>query len=127
MSQFFKETAHTKTDLSKYAENYERIFGEKKEEKMSDDNNKNGLLFKEIRELISSNGYDDVFEDVMDDDAKNISELFQEHVKQLEERLKYAEKTIEYYGNKDNWLFEIDGREEGERAREYLERHKTTD
>lgn len=30
MARNFKETAHLKTDLKKYGENYERIFGKKK-------------------------------------------------------------------------------------------------
>jgi hypothetical protein len=29
MAQSFKETAHLKTDLNKYGENYDRIFGKK--------------------------------------------------------------------------------------------------
>ena len=36
MAQTFKETAHLKTDLEKYAENYEHIFG-KKEDKKEDE------------------------------------------------------------------------------------------
>lgn len=33
MAQTFKETAHLKTNLEKYAENYEHIFGKKEEKK----------------------------------------------------------------------------------------------
>lgn len=32
MSQFFHETAHNKTDLAKYGEGIERIFGKKKDD-----------------------------------------------------------------------------------------------
>lgn len=32
MAQTFKETAHLKINLEKYGENYEHIFGNKKEE-----------------------------------------------------------------------------------------------
>ena len=33
MAQTFKETAHLKTNLEKYAENYEHIFGKKEDNK----------------------------------------------------------------------------------------------
>lgn len=33
MGRTFKETAHLKTNLEKYGENYEHIFGNKKEKK----------------------------------------------------------------------------------------------
>lgn len=33
MAQSFKETAHLNTDLEKYAENYEHIFGKKEDKK----------------------------------------------------------------------------------------------
>lgn len=36
MAQTFKETAHLKTDLDKYGENYDRIFGKKESVKIEE-------------------------------------------------------------------------------------------
>lgn len=49
---------------------------------------------------------------------------FEEKITELDGKLNIALQTLEYYGNKDNWMMDIDGREEGEAAREALTKIK---
>jgi hypothetical protein len=50
MAQTFKETAHLNTDLDKYGENYERIFGKKQNKESADASSEKNERFR-IKDL----------------------------------------------------------------------------
>lgn len=60
MGQSFKETAHLKTDLKKYGDNYDKIFGKKKMEvnakptyeELEEENRSLRATIKELRKSI---------------------------------------------------------------------------
>lgn len=68
MAQSFKETAHLKTDLNKYAENYDRIFGKK--EDRADCNRCGSPMTKEEVEFYIHNCEDCEIADSFNDHSK---------------------------------------------------------
>jgi hypothetical protein len=82
MSRHGPETAHRNIDPVKFAENWDHIF-KKKEEKMSDGKYTNEMARQDTVEVCSS--------------------VYNDKIKQLEERLKDAEEVVAFYGERNNW------------------------
>jgi hypothetical protein len=82
MARDFKETAHLNTDLQKYGDNYDRIFKKKSPE------GEKMLKIPKYPELSNS---------------REIIKELEQQLKQTQNRLKDAERVIEFYCDIANW------------------------
>lgn len=142
MGQFVKEVAHLRGNDELYKKNYDSIFGKKKEGEMEEPIIE--CASSEIRrlryDLAAANDDRTRWEEEATERHYKIKELEAKlsvkkkiekdqdrQIKELkddQQRLYIATECLEYYGNKDNCIFEIDGREQGEKAREALAKIK---
>jgi uncharacterized protein YydD (DUF2326 family) len=96
MAREFKERFLGRDNQEHYGNEIERIFGKKKEEKMSDGKYTNEMARQDTVEVCSS--------------------VYNDKIKQLEERLKDAEEVVAFYGELDNYTETSEDEFEGIRS-----------
>lgn len=107
MSQFFKETAVNKTDLKKYHENYERIFGVKQSKN-------DGLPTQKGKRMSEEVLVKEVWHKGKSPETWLMVKDIAPHFEKLEAQLKDANEVIGFYLNKNSYSSDC-----GKRAREY--------